>query len=351
MEALRRIGLNKVCLMAAALFMVACSDSDDETARDAGQGQAEAGGGERDAGGGEEDAGPSGTDSAVSSADAAATTDAAATSDAAASDAKAPADPNLVELAVADGRFTSLVAAVKKAGLVETLSGPGPLTVFAPTDAAFTAALAALGKTLDTLTADELKPILTYHVLSGAVRSTDLKAGPVKTVSGFSAFVSTTGGAKINGVSVVTADIAAKNGVIHVIDKVLLPPNLVQAATLAGDFSTLIGAVTSAGLAETLSKADANLTVFAPDNAAFAKLSAVPSGDALKNVLLYHVVSGKVLSTDLKAGMVPTLLTGKSVTVDLSAGVRINASKVVAADIVTTNGVIHVIDTVLIPPG
>jgi transforming growth factor-beta-induced protein len=344
-KTLRRIGLNKASLLAAALFMVACSDSDDEATQDASQGQAEAGGGETDAGTGEEDAAsPSKPDATAPTAD-------AATTDAAAADATAPVDPNLVELAVADGRFTSLVAAVKKAGLVETLSGPGPLTVFAPTDAAFTAALAALGKTLDQLTADELKPILTYHVLAGAVRSTDLKAGPVKTVSGFSAFVSTMGGAKINGVSVVTADIAAKNGVIHVIDKVLLPPNLVQAATLAGDFSTLIGAVTSAGLAETLSKADANLTVFAPTNAAFAKLASVPSGDALKNVLLYHVVSGKVLSTDLKAGMVPTLLTGKSVTVDLSAGVRINTSTVTAADIVTTNGVIHVLDTVLIPPG
>lgn len=350
MELVRFGRVNKACLIAAALFMVACgSDSDDETAADASQQQAEAGSGKSDAGSATEDGSASGATDAAT-ADAAASSDASATADAG-SDAKAPSDPNIVEIAVADGRFTSLVAAVKKAGLVETLSGPGPLTVFAPTDQAFTAALAALGKTLDQLTAEDLKPILTYHVLSGAVRSTDLKAGPVKTVSGVSAFVSTTGGAKINGVSVVTADIAAKNGVIHVIDKVLLPPNLVQAATLAGDFGTLLGAVTSAGLADTLAKADANLTVFAPNDAAFAKLSAVPTGDALKNVLLYHVVSGKVLSTDLKAGSVPTLLTGKSVTVDLSAGVRINTSKVIAADIVTTNGVIHVLDTVLIPPG
>jgi transforming growth factor-beta-induced protein len=268
--------------------------------------------------------------------------------DAASGDAGAQAK-NIVEIAAGDTRFSSLVAAVKKAGLVEALSAPGQLTVFAPTDTAFAAALQALGKTLDQLTAEDLKPILTYHVVASAVRSTDLKAGPVKMLSGISAFVSTSGGAKINGANVVSADISASNGVIHVIDKVILPPNLVEAATLAGDFSTLLGAATSAGLAETLSKADANLTVFAPNNAAFAKLSAVPSGDALKNVLLYHVVSGKVLSTDLKAGAVPTLLSGKSVTVDLSAGVRINDSKVVAADIVTTNGVIHVVDTVLIP--
>jgi transforming growth factor-beta-induced protein len=222
--------------------------------------------------------------------------------------------------------------------------------VFAPTDQAFANALAALGKTLDQLTADELKPILTYHAIGAAVRSKDLKPGPVKMLSGISAFVATSGGAKINGANVVSADIEASNGVIHVIDKVILPPNLVEAAQLAGDFSTLIGALTSAGLADTLSKPDANLTVFAPTNAAFAKLSAVPSGDALKSVLLYHVVAGKVLSTDLKAGAVPTLLTGKSVTVDLSAGVKINSSTVTGADVVTTNGVIHVIDTVLIPP-
>jgi transforming growth factor-beta-induced protein len=268
-----------------------------------------------------------------------------------ASDGSSPAPKNIVEIASGDARFSSLVAAVKKAGLVEALSGPGPLTVFAPTDAAFSAALAALGKTLDQLSADDLKPILTYHVIGAEVRSTDLKAGPVKMLSGVSAFVGTSGGAKINGASVVSADIEAANGVIHVIDKVILPPNLVEAAQLAGDFSTLTGAVTSAGLADTLSKADANLTVFAPTNAAFAKLSAVPSGDALKNVLLYHVVSGKVLSTDLKAGAVPTLLTGKSVSVDLSNGVKINTATVTAADIVTTNGVIHVIDSVLIPPG
>jgi transforming growth factor-beta-induced protein len=261
-----------------------------------------------------------------------------------------PKKKTIVEIASGDSRFTSLVAAVKKAGLVDALSGPGPLTVFAPTDQAFAAALSALGKTLDQLSADDLKPILTYHVLGAAVKSTDLKPGPVKMLSGVSAFVSTTGGAKINGANVVNADIEAANGVVHVIDKVILPPNLVEAATLAGDFSTLIGAVTAAGLAETLAKPDANLTVFAPNNAAFAKLSAVPSGDALKNVLLYHVVAGKVLSTDLKAGPVPTLLTGKSVTVDLSNGVHINTASVVAADVVTTNGVIHVIDTVLIPP-
>jgi transforming growth factor-beta-induced protein len=336
----QRFGLIQALSLAALLTSAAAcgsdSEADDET-DDAGAVSGDAGNDEQpaaetDAGGVSSDAGNAQVDSGEGA------------------DAAVPAKKTIVEIAAGDSRFTSLVAAVKKAGLVEALSAAGPLTVFAPTDQAFAAALATLGKTLDQLSADDLKPILTYHVIGSSVKSTDLKAGPVKMLSGISAFVSTSGGAKINGANVVSADIEASNGVIHVIDKVILPPNLVEAATLAGDFSTLLGAATSAGLAETLAKPDANLTVFAPNNAAFAKLSSVPSGDALKNVLLYHVVSGKVLSTDLKGGAVPTLLTGKSITVDLSAGVKINDAKVIGADVVTTNGVIHVIDTVLIPP-
>ena len=170
-----------------------------------------------------------------------------------------PRQRRVVEIASGDPRFTSLVAALTKAELVDDLSGAGPFTVFAPTNEAFAAALQALGKTLDQLTAADLKPILTYHVVSGTVKSTDLKAGPVQTLSGFSAFVSTTGGAKVNASTVTSADIIATNGVIHVIDKVLLPPNLVEAAGYAGSFGSLIGAVTSAGLAETLAAPNANL--------------------------------------------------------------------------------------------
>ena len=340
----QRFCLIQAASLAALLVCTGACESDSDPASEPDTGGAEG----RDAGddGEGRDAGSTSSDSGA----AADTGSSSADTGSADTGATAPEKKTIVDIAVADSRFTSLVAAVKKAGLVDALSAPGPLTVFAPTDQAFAAALSALGKTLDQLTADDLKPILTYHVLNGAVKSTDLKAGPVKMLSGVSAFVGTSGGAKINGANVVSADVLADNGVIHVIDKVILPPNLVEAATLAGDFSTLIGAVTSAGLAETLSKADANLTVFAPTNAAFAKLSAVPTGDALKNVLLYHVVSGKVLSTDLKAGTVPTLLSGKNLTVDLSSGVRINNASVVAADVVTTNGVIHVVDTVLIPP-
>jgi transforming growth factor-beta-induced protein len=145
----------------------------------------------------------------------------------------------------------------------------------------------------------------------------------------------------------------ASNGVIHVIDKVLLPPNLVQAATYAGSFSKLLSAATTAGLADDLSDPSAELTVFAPTDDAFAALPAGTveglSTEELAAVLTYHVVPAEVLSTDLVAGDVTTL-NGASVTVDLTDGVKVNDAKVVAADIVTTNGVIHVIDKVLLPP-
>ncbi|MDB4974557.1 MAG: hypothetical protein JWN48_2898 [Myxococcaceae bacterium] len=257
----------------------------------------------------------------------------------------------IVDIAVADGRFTTLAKALTDTGLVGTLQGAGPFTVFAPTDAAFAALPPG---TLAGLSNEQLKTILSYHVIAKAVPSSALKAGPVATVSKFSAFVSLTGGVKVNDASVTTADISASNGVIHVIDKVLLPPNLVQAAQYAGSFSSLLGAVTKAGLADTLAGANANLTVFAPTDAAFA---ALPPGtvdglsvSALGDLLKYHVVSGQKLSTDLTTGSVPTLLTGKSVTVSLAGGVKINDANVVLADVVTTNGVIHAIDKVLTVP-
>ena len=261
----------------------------------------------------------------------------------------AEALPTIVELAAGDDRFESLVAAVQKAGLVDALNAAGPLTVFAPTDDAFETALSTLGVTLDDLSAEQLAPILTYHVIEGAIRSTDLAGGPVTMLSGITAFVSTEGGAGLNDANVVIADLEASNGVVHVIDKVILPPNLVEAATLAGSFTTLLSAAGSADLVDTLGAEGADLTVFAPTDAAFSELTELPTGDDLKNVLLYHVVAGKVLSSDLADGSVPSLWTGQSLTVDLSDGVRINQAVVGPADIVTTNGVIHVIDSVLLP--
>jgi len=184
------------------------------------------------------------------------------------------------------------------------------------------------------------------------VESSALKDGQVvTTLNGAPALVKTEGGVKVQNAKVVTADVEASNGVIHVIDTIILPPSndIVQTAVAAGSFTTLAGALTSAELVNTL-KGPGPFTVFAPNDAAFAKLSAVPTGQALKDVLLYHVVAGAVGSGDLKAGAVPTQLAGKSVTVGLTGGVKINASSVVTANIIAKNGVIHVIDTVLTPP-
>jgi transforming growth factor-beta-induced protein len=259
---------------------------------------------------------------------------------------------DIVDTAVAAGSFTKLAAALQTADLVTALKGTGPFTVFAPTDKAFTDFETANPGALGKLTKDELAAVLKYHVLSGAaVESTQLKDDQVvKTLNGSPALIDLTGGAKFAGATVSMADVKASNGVIHVIDKVVLPPkdDIVATAIAAGMFTKLAGALTSANLVDTL-KGPGPFTVFAPTDAAFTKLGTAPTGDALKNVLLYHVVAGAVGSGDLTTGKVPTLLEGKSVDVTLGAGVTINDAKVTSANIIAKNGVIHVVDTVLVP--
>jgi transforming growth factor-beta-induced protein len=155
---------------------------------------------------------------------------------------------------------------------------------------------------------------------------------------------------------VTAADIEADNGVIHVVNKVILPPSVVNIAIDNDNFSTLVSAVVKAGLVETLS-GDGPFTVFAPTNAAFdALFTALDvtgidalTAEQLTPILTYHVVSGNVLSTDLANGMVPTLSGDNKITVDLTSGVKINDSNVVAADVQGKNGVVHVIDKVLVP--
>lgn len=262
------------------------------------------------------------------------------------------APKDLVDTAVAAGSFTKLAAALEAAGLVGALKGAGPFTVFAPTDAAFEAFEAANPGVLAGLDQDELTAVLTYHVVSGAaVRSNTLKDGQVvTTLNGSPALIRTTGGATIADAKVTMADVTASNGVIHVIDRIILPPadDIVETALAAGSFGTLATALTEAGLVDDL-QGKGPFTVFAPTDAAFAELAAVPDGDALRDVLLYHVVSGAVGSGDLVAGSVPTLLSGESLTVSLAGGVTIDAASVTSANIITKNGVIHVVDSVLVP--
>lgn len=279
-------------------------------------------------------------------------------------------EQSIVEIAAGNPDFSILVTALQKAGLVEALQGEGPFTVFAPTNEAFAKLLGELNISAeDLLNHPQLAEVLLYHVVAGKVLSTDLKNGmTAKTLNGEMITVDLTDGVKINTSSVVTADIMATNGVIHVIDTVLvpqafqltpaaeLPVTVVDIALSSPDFSILVAALQKANLVETL-QGEGPFTVFAPNNAAFEKLLGELSISAedllnhpqLAEVLLYHVVSGKVLSTDLQNGMEVETLDKLKITVNLTDGVKINNSSVIAADIEAGNGVVHVIDTVLVP--
>jgi transforming growth factor-beta-induced protein len=284
--------------------------------------------------------------------------------------AQAPQAGTIVDIAAGNPAFSTLVTAVKAAGLAETLSGNGPFTVFAPTNEAFAALpKGTLEKLLKPENRDLLKKVLTYHVVSGDLMAKDLRSGNVTTVAGSTVAVKVQNGKVIvNDSNVVKADVDAKNGVIHVIDKVLLPPDLMAATPVptqtvveiaAGNpaFSTLVTAVKAAGLAETLS-GNGPFTVFAPTNEAFAalpkgtleKLLKPENRDLLKKVLTYHVVSGDLMAKDLRSGNVTTVA-GSTVAVKVQNGkVSVNNSNVVKADVDAKNGVIHVIDKVLLPP-
>ena len=278
-----------------------------------------------------------------------------------------PVLKDIVDTAVADGRFTTLVAAVTAAELVDTLKGEGPFTVFAPTDDAFAKLPAG---TVEELVKPEnkqkLTDILLYHVVSGKVMAADVVGlTSATTVLGKDVAIKVDmGNVYVNDAKVIITDIETSNGVIHVIDTVLLPPaeeakqTIVDIAVADGRFTTLVAALQAAGLVETLS-GEGPFTVFAPTDDAFAKL---PAGtvesllkpenlEQLKNILLYHVVSGKVLAADV-VGLTsaPTVL-GQDVTITVKDGnVYLNDTvQVIITDIEASNGVIHVIDAVLLP--
>ncbi len=267
----------------------------------------------------------------------------------------------VVDIIVNSDVHQTLETAVIAADLAGALSGDGPFTVFAPTDAAF----AALPEgTIATLLADPsgaLTDILTYHVVAGKALSTDLSDGQeIETLLGDKIKVTINNdGVFINDAKVTVADIEAGNGVVHVIDAVLIPePATVVDIIVNSDVhQTLETAVIAADLAGALS-GDGPFTVFAPTDAAFAALPegtiatllADPSG-ALTDILTYHVVAGKALSTDLSDGQEIETLLGSKIKVTINEnGVFINDSKVTVADISAGNGVVHVIDAVLLPP-
>ena len=254
----------------------------------------------------------------------------------------------------------TLEVAVLAAGLEGALNEPdASLTVFAPTDDAFALIPSQI---LDALLADptgDLTQILLYHVVGSTALSTDLSTGMmIETLQGDDVMVTISNGVvKINNATVVIADLVASNGVVHVVDAVIqaLPETVLDVVVNSESHNTLEAAVLAAGLDGALSDPDASLTVFAPTDDAFSvipsavldALLADPTGD-LTQILLYHVVGSTALSTDLSTGMMIETLQGDEVMVTITNGVvKINDATVVVADILTYNGVVHVVDAVI----
>lgn len=269
---------------------------------------------------------------------------------------------NIVETAVAAGNFETLAAAVGAAGLVETLSGEGPFTVFAPTDAAFAKLPeGTVAHLLEEENLGTLSSILTYHVVAGELAASDVvKSSFATTVNGQRIDIEVNdGGVFVDGARVVTTDIECSNGIIHVIDSVILPNDqtIVEQAAATDMFSTLVAAVTAAELAEALSS-EGPFTVFAPTNEAFA---ALPEGTVaallqpenkhqLVSILKYHVIPARVYADQAVAAKRAATLQGSEISARIVDGrLQVSGANVVASDIEASNGVIHVIDSVLLP--
>jgi uncharacterized surface protein with fasciclin (FAS1) repeats len=305
---------------------------------------------------------------------------------------------DIVETATAAGNFSTLLAAVEAADLVEALKSDGPLTVFAPTDEAFAAlpegTVEALLQDIDALTA-----ILTYHVVPGAIKAAEVvNLTSAATLNGADLTITVTNDGKVmvDDATVIVTDIETTNGIIHVIDAVVLPSSGVAArgdapsaaaawfwgyrigggwianaivegrlnwltrylsiytvARLSG-LNTLTTAVKAAGLKPTL-KRSGPFTVFAPTEDAFGALPAgtvealLQDPETLANILLYHVTSGRVYAADVVNLTEATMANGGTVDITVNGGVMVNDANVIAVDIMARNGVIHVIDGVLLP--
>ncbi|MBW4437028.1 MAG: fasciclin domain-containing protein [Pleurocapsa minor GSE-CHR-MK-17-07R] len=301
---------------------------------------------------------------------------------------------SIPELLTNDGRFGTLLAAVEAAGLGEALSGEGPFTVLAPTDEAFAAALEALGvEAADLLGNTELlTTILTYHVIPGRFQLRDVTSGPeATTLQGETVqFALTAGILTVNEATIIDVDNIASNGVVHAIDGVLLPPSVVEALaapaeeatpepteepavagvadegvdiptllTNDGRFGTLLAAVGAAGLGEALA-GEGPFTVLAPTDEAFAaalEALGVEAADLLGNtellttILTYHVIPGSFQLRDITSGPEVATLQGEAVQFALTAGIlTANQATIIDVDNIASNGVVHAIDAVLLPP-
>lgn len=303
-----------------------------------------------------------------------------------------PAQPNIVEVAQSNPEFSTLAAAVTKADLATTLNGAGPFTMLAPTNAAFALLSSPFNSAanINAIPASDvqiaaLRNILLYHMLSSETTAADFPNGAsaqttqkpaTAGVNDNTVYASKTGtGVTLNGNSrVVTADVSASNGVIHAIDRVLMPPtgkisDIVAAGVAAtpAQFTLLLAALqcpAAAALLTSVSANTSNLTVFAPTDAAFqnlltqlgfTSLSQIPDA-TLVAVLQQHIISTRAFTSDLTNGQTVTTLgapltagvNGTGITVR-GAGNGTNNANVITADILATNGVIHVIDRVLRP--
>ncbi|RBN48902.1 fasciclin domain-containing protein [Flavobacterium psychrolimnae] len=286
-------------------------------------------------------------------------------------------DNTITGKATATANLSILVQALVKADLATTLKGAGPYTVFAPTNDAFTAFLATTPyATINDVPKEALTQILLNHVVTGAVKSTDLTTGYIKTLAKgtastsntLSMYVNTAAGVKLNGVATVTtADIMASNGVVHIVDKVIDLPTIVTHAAANANFSTLVSVLNRSGQPNFITALSAigPFTVFAPTNTAFTALNTelAPGGIAgvsaanLTKVLQYHVVSpANVLAASLTEGQVvtPILTPAQTFTIQLTGGAKIKdannrISNIIITDVQCSNGVIHAIDKVLLP--
>jgi transforming growth factor-beta-induced protein len=276
---------------------------------------------------------------------------------------------DIVHTAEHAGQFKTLLAALRAADLAEALQGTGPFTVFAPTDKAFAKLPAGtVASLLQPKNKAQLQSILKYHVVAGKTMSTDLmKYSNAKTLQGNKVKLSLA----INNAKVIKADIKASNGVIHVVDQVILPDSfkpikgyankkapakperdIVQTAVGAGQFKTLVAAIQAAGLADALS-GDGPFTVFAPTDKAFAKLPAgtveslvLPENQAkLQAILKYHVLAANLSSHDIVAAHTVKTLNGQAI----YPSVLVDNATIQMKNIYCRNGVIHVIDNVILP--
>lgn len=282
-----------------------------------------------------------------------------------------PIPDNIGQIVLREPSFSLLATAAARANVAVTLAGSKDITVFAPDNDAF-AASGITEATINSLPEETLKNILLFHVLPSRTPSVKLPAGPnspLTAVNGGTLYItSNSSGAFVNGVRVKTPDVIALNGIVHVVSKVLLPPvgNIVETAVQNPELSYLVAAVTRADASGTsisgALSAAGPLTVFAPTNQAFIA-AGFPTIDSiqkanpatLRDILLYHVISGRVFSSELTEGARPATALGDTVTITLSGGAKVkgdgnaSASSVVASDVLATNGVVHVIDQVLLP--